>query len=235
MAGVYRVTEKELRFLLMFTENHGLHGFGEMTVIETEAEAKECVDILCEKRYLKLNQQKEYEVDSTLELLLTVAEKPYGYLIMEDLRTTDIISKTAIYFLDDVIGIVEQKDKNYEMLWLPYLPLAIGEIANLHTPFLNRETARISETLMENDMGYVEDYLKTGFTYQWEMWGKQFEDEEKKCSIFVLSNGTEQLMIKETDKKILVSKPDKAAYINSVTEWLAFIHGKAIGKMLQEA
>lgn len=236
MAGVYRITEKELRFLLMFEENQGLYGFGEMPLTETEAEAKECIQSLCERGYLKLNTQREYVIDSTLELLLTVAERPYGYFIMEDLRQEGESSKTAVYFLNDVIAMVEQKDKNYELLWLPYLPLAIGEVANIHEPFLNKkETVEVIEASIEEGGGYVDGCLKAGFKYQWEAWGRQFEDEEEKCSIFVLSDGKEQLMIKERSGRVLISKPNKADYMNTITRWLAFIHGKAVRKMLQEA
>lgn len=234
MAGVYRVTEEELRFLLMFVENQGLYGFDDMDLIETEAEAQECVKTLCEKGYLRLNTQKEYEVDSTLELLLTVAEHPYGYLIMEDLRKDNTVLKAAVYFLDDVIGMVEQKNKNYEMLWIPYLPLAIGEVANLHSPFINEKTIPIKEISMEEGTDHIDDYLKEGFMWQWEIWGRQFED-DKKCNIFVLSDGNEQFMIKEIDGRLFINKPDKASYVNAITEWLAFVHGNAIRRVIQEA
>lgn len=234
MAGVFRTTEKELRFLLMFTESRGIYGFDDMHLVEAETEAWECVETLCKKGYLSINQQKEYEVDSTLELLLTVAGQPYGYLLMEDLRKAGIPSKTAVYFLDDVIGMIEQKDKEYELLWLPYLPLVIGETANLHTPFLNEKTTRLQEGLSEENTECIDSYLESGFCWQWEMRGKQLEDEERACNIFVLSDGKEQIMVKESEGKILISKPDKAAYVNTITEWMAFVHGEALKKAVEE-
>lgn len=235
MAGVYKVSEKELRFLFMFSEKQGLQGMGDTPLIETQTEAQECVKSLCEKGYLRFNQRKEYEIDSTLELILTVAERPYGYSIMEDLRQSDIVQKAAFYFLNDVIAIVEQKDKDYELVWIPYLPLAIGEIANLHTPFLNKKTVTVNEADVEEAASYIDEYLKSGFKWQWEIWGKQKEDAEKAFSMFVLSDGNEQVMVKEADDKIFMFKPDKADYVNAITEWLACVHGGAIKKMLQEA
>ena len=52
MAGVFRTTEKELRFLLMFTESRGIYGFDDMHLVEAETEAWECVETLCKKGYL---------------------------------------------------------------------------------------------------------------------------------------------------------------------------------------
>lgn len=234
MAGIYRISEKELQFLLMFTEHHGLYGLKEFPLINTKEEAEECVMSLCEKGYLSLNQKKECSIDSTLELLLAVAEKPYGYLLMEDLRRENVSAKTAVYFLDDVIGIIDQRDEEYELLWLPHLPLAIGEVANIHSPFLNEKTELLHELISDDDKSRMDNYLKAGFVWQWELWGNQLEDEEKKCSFFILSNGKEQVMIKEMNGKTVVNKPDKAAYVNAITEWMIYVHGKAIRKMNRE-
>ena len=235
MAGVYHLTEKELRFLSMFVEIQGFYGFGEVDVLETKTEAEECADALCKKGYLYRNEQNEYEIDSTLELILKVAEHPYGYLFMDNLRKEEVSSQTAIYFLDDVIGMIEKVDFTYELYWLPFLPLAIGEVANLHTPFLNDNMAGCREPSTADVGQNMDDYLKAGFGWQWEMWGKQLEDEEKSCNIFVLADGNEQIMIRESDENVTILKPDKETYVNTITEWLAFLHGKAIGKKLQEA
>ena len=75
MAGVYKVSEKELSFLMLFAEKQGMQGLGELSPIDTQKDARECVEILCGKGYLHTNQKKEYEMDSTLELLLTAAEQ----------------------------------------------------------------------------------------------------------------------------------------------------------------
>ena len=235
MAGVYKVSEKELNFLLLFAEKQGMQGLGEVLPVETQKDAQECVKVLCEKKYLRLNQEKKYEMDSTLELLLTTSEQPYGYCVMEDLRQSGSKQKTAIYFLDDVIAIIEQKEKDYELFWIPYLPLAIGEIANLHTPFLNKYTEMVEKASVSEVSGCIDGFLKTGYTWQWEIWGKQLEDEERTISMFVLSNGKEQIMVKEEEDNIFVFKPDKADYVNTITRWLTFVHGKAMKKMLEEA
>lgn len=234
MAGIFRVTERELNFLVMFSENHGLYGFDEMVPIETEEEAHACVSSLCEKGYLYLNQQKEYEMDSTLELLLMTAAYPFGCMMMEDLRRQDTIAKTAVYFLNDVIGIVEQENDIFELLWIPYLPLAIGEVANLHTPFLNEKTVLLHEISSEEVSELADEYLKAGFTWQWQMWETRPDEEEVTCSISVLSDGKEQIMLREAERQVTISRPDKADYVNSITECLAGIHGQALGRMLQE-
>lgn len=235
MAGVYKVSEKELSFLMLFAEKQGMQGLGELPPIDTQKDARECVEILCEKGYLHTNQKKEYEMDSTLELLLTAAERPYGYCVMEDLRQNKAAQKTAVYFLNDVIAIIEQKENDYELFWIPYLPLAIGEVANLHTPFLNKATEMIRKAPVSEVSECIDRYLKAGYTWQWEIWGKQLDEEEKAISMFVLSNGKEQIMVKEEENDISVFKPDKADYVNTITRWLAFVHGKAMKKMIEEA
>lgn len=203
-------------------------------MLETEEDVHDCVRTLCDKGYLRLNEKKEYLLDSTLELVLDTAEHPYGYFIMKDLRQDGIEKKTGIFFLNDVITIVEEKETGYELLWLPYLPLAVGKIANLHTPFLNNKVLA-DETEEESDAGCIDAYIKSGFRWQWEIWGKQLEDEERIFNMYILSDGTSQLMVKELDDKIFVSKPGKAAYVNAITVWLTLVHGSAIKKMLQEA
>mgnify|MGYP001625769544 CR=1 FL=1 len=97
---------------------------------------------LCGKGILKADEEQKYEMDKTLELLLAIAEQPYGCFSMEDLRNGDTVRKTVVYFRDDVIGAVEQTGELWEFLWIPYLTLAIGETANLHEPFLNAVTER---------------------------------------------------------------------------------------------
>ncbi len=233
MARVFQITDKELRFLLMFEDIQGLCGFGEKSVIETEEIAKECLRTLCEKGYIYSEQHKKYAINSTLELILITAANPYGYFIMENLRQDVILSKTVIYFLNDVIGIVEQRDENYELIWVPYLPLAIGKVANLHTPFLNRDAVEIGEYTLEDGEKYIDCYLKKGFKYQWEMWGKELA-KDKKISIVVLSDEKEQVLIKESKGKVHIVKPDKEIYVNTITKCIAPIHGNAIRMVYQE-
>lgn len=235
MAGVYKVSEKELSFLMLFAEKQGMQGLGELPPIDTGKDAQECAEILREKGYLRTNRKKEYEMDSTLELLLTAAEQPYGYCVMEDLRQGSAVQKTAVYFLNDVIAMIEKKANDYELFWIPYLPLAIGEAANLHTPFLNETTERIRKAPVSEASECIDGYLKAGYTWQWEIWGKQLDEEEKTISMFVLSDGKEQIMVKEEENDISVFKPDKADYVNTITRWMAFIHGKAMKRMLEEA
>ena len=124
-----------------------------------------------------------------------------------------------------MIAIIEQKENDYELFWIPYLPLAIGEVANLHTPFLNKATEMIRKAPVSEVSECIDRYLKAGYTWQW----------EKAISMFVLSNGKEQIMVKEEENDISVFKPDKADYVNTITRWLAFVHGKAMKKMIEEA
>ena len=72
MAEIYKLTQTELRFLLMFAEKRGMYGFEEMPLIEEEAEAGECVRSLCGKGILKADEEQKYEMDKTLELLLEI-------------------------------------------------------------------------------------------------------------------------------------------------------------------
>lgn len=228
MAGIFRVTELELQFLCMFLEVRGLYGFDEVAVIETEAEAEGCEDSLCEKGYLRTNEEKQYEADPALELIITAAENPYGYLIMENMQWKGSGFKAVVYFLNDVIGIIEKRNDNYELIWVPYLPLAIGETANLQTTFLNEKTEWIEECLVEEREKYISFYEKSGFAVQWDMWGRQLTEEGETCSVRILTNGKEQILIKERQGKVNISKPDKASYVNSIAEWLVFLHGNAI-------
>lgn len=231
MAGIYKLTQTELRFLLMFAEKRGMYGFEEMPLIEEKAEAGECVRSLCGKGILKADEEQKYEMDKTLELLLSIAEQPYGCFFMEDLRNEDTVRKTVVYFRDDVIGAVEQTGEMWEFLWIPYLTLAIGETANLHEPFLNAVTER---PVVETDGDrWIDERTRDGFAWQWEMWGEQLEDEKKQCSMSVLSDGKIQFVVKETDGDRRIFCPDKADYINEITREMAYIHGKSISKMLQ--
>ena len=231
MAGIYKLTQTELGFLMMFAEKRGMYGFEEMPLIEEKAEAQACVELLCGKGILRVDEEQKYEIDKTMELILAIAEQPYGCFFMEDVRQEDKVRKTAVYFRDDVIGLVEQTGEMWELLWIPYLTLAVGELANLHEPFLNTVTGRPAEEIIDDR--WIDEQIKDGFTWQWEMWGEQLEDETKQCGISVLSNGKIQFMVKEKDGGRQILSPDKADYINEITREMAYIHGKAIGKMLQ--
>lgn len=233
MAGIYKMTQTELRFLLMFAEKRGMYGFEELPPIREKEEAEACVKELCGKGFLRQNEKQEYELDETLELLLTVAEQPYGCFFMEDLREEERVRQTAVYFRNDVIGMAEQREGEWELIWLPCLPLAVGETANLHEPFLNTVTEQMTEAGETESTRWIDERISDGFAWQWEMWGEQLEDEKKQCSISILSDGNAQLMIKEKDGGMQIMKPDKADYINSITRELVFLHGKAMEKMLQ--
>lgn len=233
MAGIYKMTQRELSALLSAAGQHGLYGFAEVLPAESK-EREGCEDALLERHYLRDGGQQGKQLEDGLGLLIATTGKPFAYFSMEDLRDQDRIQKTVIYFRDDLIVLTEQREKSFEILGLPYLPLVIGETANLHEPYLNPESQTIREEAVSADSGWIDEYLKNGYGWQWEMWGEWLEDDRGSCSIVVLSDGKEQLMIREKDGVRKVFKPDKAAYVNQITEVLADLHSRAMRKMLEK-
>lgn len=212
MSGIYQFTKTQLSAALAAAGGRGLYGFADL---EPAGQTRE-------------------EPEEGLRLLLAAAQKPDGCFTMEDVRDPEQEQKTVVYFREDIIAVVEQKGEAFELLWIPYLPLAIGEVANLHEPYLNPSSRLIREEAQSAGTEWIDAYLKKGYVWQWEMWGERPGQEEKPCSLAVLSDGKEQLMILEKDGLRRAICPDKTDYVNQITEILAGLYSESLRKMQEK-
>lgn len=224
MANTFYVSNNELRFLMMFSEISTLHGFEDLLILEDRKEVCYCRDMLCKKQYLLINEQKEYILNESLKFLLMVVKKPYTYFVVESLCQSNMITKQVIYFVNDSIVLVSQQEEMFEFVWIPFIPLAIGGIANLLSPFLNMHTIEIGRYPIGEKDSLIEFYKQQGFSLKWKLYSKENETN----TIFILSNDYEQIMFQIQNEQMIVNKPDKVDYVNVITRLLISAHGKAI-------
>lgn len=218
----FLLTDREMLFLQSFLDISGLP-YADTVTIPTEEELSECVKSLLSKSYLKKDEVGHYYLDETLTLLLRIAEKPWGSFVME---SND--RKCVISFLQDCICIGTCQEATTELLWVPFLPLAIGHVANVIGTFLNEKTENALCVAGPHLDMFLEDYQKQGYTVQWKFYTCEAgapDDVAKGC---VMSNSTKQLLLLESDAQTSAVFPAKADYVNALTKLFAPIHSRAI-------
>ena len=222
---IYRITRKELSLLMMFSNVKMLSGYEDIQILDNRPDALECLKSLTEKGYLEKNPEDKYSIDEKLEAWIISVSKPYGYMIMENASESGG-RKTVIYFKRDSIVVLTNKGDEYELMWLPALPFAIGHIANEINIFKNTETVHIGKYSMNEFENNEEKII--GTQYQPEYMFYVFECGTMTGSISVYASKNEQLMLCFEEDKVSVLKPQKSEYINTITRLMAPIHANAI-------
>ena len=159
MGRIFRLNHEEMRFLQYFLEIPELpwHKPAQFKLMN-EDEIQKTAASLQGKQYLFKNDKGEYLTEEWLEHLLEVCGSSWGYFFMEN--------REILFFKKDEIVLVSQKGQEFEIMWLPVLPLAIGHIANILSPFLN-ETSNQAETASSEDYeSILEGFQAERFTME---------------------------------------------------------------------
>ncbi len=219
---IYRVNTKELRLLQLLGEIRFIPGFEITESLDEEAE-KENVNMLLEKGYLNKNENGHIEFDSSLGFMLAVMRDPYGYFFLEGNNKS-----IAVYFVSDTIVILDRTEDEYEFIWVPFLPYAIGAVANKLEVFMNTESDEEKIYDADNRAMVVTELTEKGFVRQWNVhvFSPLHDKNEDICEIY--TDSTKQIMLKTKFGTLTSYAPAKADMVNSMTEIMAELHSKAI-------
>lgn len=226
MSGIYKVSQSELQFIQIFEEIPVLRGFESLEVLKNEKVLLNAADQLQRKQYLLKNDQNEYYLDGELKFLLEIVKNAFGYFEIENCVKEKEI-KEVIYFLNDSIVSIVQNGGNYEIMWIPVLPLVIGQMAGFLSPFLNAESKVYRQCFVDEWDAVMHDYSEKNYDKQWQFSAVE-QDAANGDQCCILSNGKKQVMLSSTGNILTISQPDKEDYINALTKMFAPIHGHAI-------
>ncbi len=224
MKKFYNLTPEELSFTMCFTGTQKLPGiafdpesFLDDNLVENAAGS------LKEKEYAVKSEEGKYKLDDGLSFLFYVLNNPYGYFVTEyENKRTD-----SLVFLNDSIVLLTSNEENFEIMWLPFLPYAIGHTANSLAPFMNENTSSVTLT-SDSYEAEVCRLTENGYTNSCTFAAFSNEQGDYVPHGAVLKNENEQIMLIEADGKLCAVKPDKADLVNTLTKLFAPIHSAAI-------
>lgn len=222
MPRVYDLANREIPVVQAFLNLSQLPLNQKWEKPEEEA-LKEAVSSLMNKQYLIATPEGKYQLDQMLAFIFTAAGNPHGIFKMQHSSGQDCV----LAFVNDTIVLLQENDGGVEVMWLPYLPLAIGFVANMLEPFLN-DTTGTTETY---DTVETEQVINSLTDRNYELcWicSTQCSVESLNAKCYILSNGAEQILITTQNASVCVSRPSKEDLVNSLTRMFAPIHGSAI-------
>lgn len=193
-----------------------------------EQETRSIPKSLIEKGYLQETEHGEVMILGTLGLYIDIMKNCVGiFSVLKDCKNQQE-GRLEFLFAGDAILAMEYKDAVLELMLLPYLPFAIGKLANYIGTFKN-DTTQLLETvpIMELEPTIKKKIKKEQITGVWRM--VKVDTEKRKFEIMqAWETEEEQLLgiIKEDHVDFL--RPDKENWIHQCTEWMAELHGKAI-------
>jgi len=222
MATVFRVSLPEMLFLQGFAEtlplpwNTGPQHLG-------ETEIRLCAESLEKKQYLLKSMDGEYELAEALDFLIRISAQASRFLVLEGVGF-----KEAVYFEGDAIALFQQDMEGVDIVWIPVLPLLIGQFASVLSPFLNQQSDIPEKHPIEEYDLLRAGYEQNGFQQQWKFssYDSLSAYNERQCALF--TNGKEQIMFLPHKSTVELWKPCKADCINTLTAIFAPMHGQAI-------
>jgi hypothetical protein len=219
---LYQLTENEFAFLRMFCELPGLPGFPDMQEPIPADRSLEAVHSLEEKGYLEKDEEGKYALGEELSFLMICMKNASSAfsVTMKD-------KAMSSYFLEDVIVLL-QKTQDYELLWLPHLPLLIGAIAEFLQPFINRETTGQMTCPADQLASVRERLLAEGCTKLWELSFYEGGDRDSSREMELYGDSRRQVHLRRDGETLYLSEPDKADLVNSITNVIARLHAQSI-------
>lgn len=222
MLSMCCVSLTELHFLLNFCEVAPLP-WAEKPREMNKDEVLSCVSSLEEKQLLLKNEQGEYYLDDGLEYMLSIAGRASKVFVIEGTETL----KEAVFFHGDAIVQIQQNRDQVEIMWLPVLPMLIGQIANNLSPFLNQEKNEPNLYPADQYNALLNQYMGQDYSVQWKFSAQTgLSAPIQNCT--VVTDGKEQVMFNLCGEEVVVSKPDKSDFVNTLTKSLAMLHSCAI-------
>lgn len=123
----FELTKDELCFLIICQDTKiflGYNNFSENWDIE---KAESCIKSLKEKSYITEDGNGKLSVISPLSAWLYTITHPHGYF-----EATSADDETfLIYFYEDVIVTLYIRNNSCELIWLPFIHLAIGQFSGI--------------------------------------------------------------------------------------------------------
>ena len=217
---VYRLTENELRFLLVFSEISMLSPV-EPTDPELLEDVNSILESLKAKEYI-FSEKNEYYLPEELTFFMNVIRDPFAvFTIKSDYK------KIWAFFKEDAI-ILLSKEENYEIMWIPYIHLLIGATASFMEPYLNTETS--NEHIYEiGELDKVRDSLiSDGYKKQYEVAVYRSQNTSSTVVYEVFSNTKCQYLVYTKEDKLIVNQPCKMDMVNSLTGITAYLHSDSM-------
>lgn len=221
---IYKFTENEFRFLLVFSGIPMLTP-DDLTDPSLIEDAEGTMKSLEEKEYL-FSEDGKYFLPDKLNFFLNVMRDPFAIL---HLRGRE--KKMWIFFKEDALILLTQ-DPDYEIIWIPFMHLLVGATATFMAPYLNADTSDI-RTYRLDELESVRQILKeSGQQKQFEAIIYSRQNSDKLPIYETYSNSESQYLVRSEGEEMLVSRASKEDIVNGLTRITAHMHADAIKEVI---
>jgi hypothetical protein len=207
--------------------------FPELYVMESDEENDISKKNLIEKGYLKEIEQSELLISQELVFYMNIVKRSEGGFAVLKRENVEVGSESkhfCFYFSGENILLIEKEGVSYQMMILPYLPLAVGFLSNTITEFSNSETEILYDGEFEkfdpNRISRMNDSKN-----MWIMSGWSKSEDVEDCVFIIVEDEKQRFLIELNKEKIKITKPKKVDLINTCTKWLSKIHANSIRKL----
>lgn len=123
----FELTKDELCFLIICQDTKVFLGYNNFSDNWDIEKAENCIESLKEKNYIKEDGNGKLSVVSPLSAWLYTITHPRGYFE----ASAEEDEKFLIYFYEDVIITLHIRNGSCELMWLPFIHLAIGQFSGI--------------------------------------------------------------------------------------------------------
>lgn len=225
MARLYRATPSEFDFLLNFVEMPPPPWREGAREARTEEELSACAAALLEKRWL-LRDEGGCVLDDGLLFLLSAAKKASRIFVLEGAGH----GKEAVYFEGDTIVLLQEEEDSAALMWIPVLPLLMGQLANALSPFLNEKSGPQASYPAGEYASLLTRYEDAGYAAQWRFYTRGGPGPSMEQPGLIFTDRREQVMLLPGPDSLTLLRPGKADCINTLTRIIAPLHGGAMAE-----
>lgn len=230
MASIITLDQQEFGALMFLFGIREIPGFPELQVPASGEEAEVAARSLIEKGYVAEGEEEPSISMELVAMLRVLREQDGGFALVKRDREK-VLQHLAFYFSGEMILQLEasQEGEGYQMMILPYIPLAIGSLAGQIREFKNKETrvlleAGIDETDLEKELGIDQTLVEQ----MWIMIGWDQLGDEKECFFSLWEMEDRQILFQVSGERVKVTEPDKADLVNACTRWMTKVHGQSM-------
>lgn len=230
MASIVTLDQQEFGTLMFLFGIREIPGFPELQTPVSGEVAETAARSLMEKGYLAEGEEEPSVSMELATMLRVLREQDGGFAVLKRDREK-VLRHLAFYFSGEMILQLEarQEGEGYQMLGLPYLPLAVGSLAGQIGVFKNKETRLLLETgLDEADLEKELGIDQTLVEQMWIMTGWDRLGDEKECIFFLWEMADRQILFQMSGERVKVTEPDKADLVNACTWWMSKVHGQSM-------
>ena len=123
----FTLTKDELWFLVMSQNKSYLTGCDEIPLDWNKDEMENCFFKLKQKKYYIIDKSGNISIDPLLNSWMYVVTHPQGYCKAENQNAKG--ERILLYFYGESIVSIHMKDEICELIWLPFIHLAIGQFS----------------------------------------------------------------------------------------------------------